>query len=223
MAWTLIGFLVYRRYKKMDEKPMIWKILLVIVIGMMSFSIHWNLFDTLLKLPILPLGVWVLYGALNRKEGRWDRYRSFAWIGFLGNFIFLASALISIPFYSLIYPEKDPSTYITDAEGASLIRIHQSGVEEPTLNRERLVEQIPAMKQEKIYSEVWYGEMYDSSNGKRNRNERFPYQLLGASTKWGSGLDPLIYVEEDGKGILFTTSRNQFYYQFKDSIIEEGM
>jgi hypothetical protein len=223
MAWMLIGILVYRSYKKLDAKPKIWKILLVIAVGLMSFSIHWNLFDTLLKLPVLPLGVWVLYGALNRKEGRWDRYRSFAWTGFLGNFIFLASALISILFHLLIYPDDDPSTYITNAEGASLIRIHQSGAEEPTLDRGRLVEQIPAMRQEEIYSAGWYEEMYDSSDGKRNRNERFPYQILGVSPKWGSGLDPLIYVEDDGKGILLTGSGNQLYYRFEDSIIEEGM
>lgn len=36
------------------------------------------------KLAVLPLGVWILYGIFSKKnEGKsWDTYRKFAWLGF---------------------------------------------------------------------------------------------------------------------------------------------
>lgn len=223
LAWVLIGLAALRLYKRQQVKPKVWKIVVVILAGLISFSIHWELAGNLLKVPILPLGVWILYGLLKGKEDRWDNYRSFAWLGFAGNFIFLASALVSIPLYSLVYPDSDVSTYIDDADNASIVAIHPSGEGDVELDKDRLVDQLPAMKQEKVESAIWYEEMYDQSDGDRNKNERFPYQLLGASPKWGSGMKPVIYVEGDGKGVLITSSHGQIYYRFNDSIIKEGV
>jgi hypothetical protein len=223
LAWVLIGLAAFRLYKRQQVKPRVWKIVVVILAGLISFSIHWELAGTLLKVPILPLGVWLLYWVLNRKEDRWDNYRSFAWLGFAGNFIFLAAVMVSIALYPMVYPESDASTYIEDADNASIVATHPSGEGDVELNKDRLVDQLPAMKQEKVDSAIWYEEMYDQSDGDRNKNERFPYQLLGTSPKWGSGMKPVIYVEEDGKGVLITSSREQTYYRFNDSIIKEGV
>ena len=97
LAWSSIIFLAYRVYKKQSVRPKVWKILLVMFVGLFSFSINWNMFDTMVKFPILPLGVWILYFILKGREERWQTYRSFAWLGFWANFIFLASTLIAIP------------------------------------------------------------------------------------------------------------------------------
>ncbi|WP_175987221.1 hypothetical protein [Bacillus sp. Marseille-Q1617] len=218
-AWVLIGLAAFRIYKRQQVKPKVWKIAVVIVAGLISFSINWELKGTLVKIPILPLGVWGLYGILKRKEDRWDHYRSFAWLGFAGNFVFLAAALISIPFYAMVYPPHDASTHIADAGDASIAHTHPSGEEGVVLDKGRLVDQLTSMKQEKVVSDVWYEEMYHQSDGYRNKNERFPYQLLGTSPKWGSGMYPVIYVERDGRGILITTSRDQLYFRSNDSIL----
>ena len=61
LAWGFIIFLVYRVYKKQTVRPKVWKILIIMFVGLFSFSIKWNMFDTMLKFPILPLGVWILY------------------------------------------------------------------------------------------------------------------------------------------------------------------
>jgi hypothetical protein len=223
LAWVLIGLAAFRLYKRQQVKPKVWKIVVVILAGLISFSIDWELAGTLLKIPILPLGVWILYGLLKGKEGRWDHYRSFAWLGFAGNFIFLVAAMVSIPLYSFVYPASDASTYIKDADNASIVATHPSGEGDVKLDNDSLVDQLSSMKQEKVESDVWYEQMYHKSDGKRNKNERFPYQLLGASPRWGSGMKPVIYVEGDGKGVLITSSHGQTYYRFNDSIIKEGV
>ena len=126
LAWSSIILLAYRVYKKQTVKPKVWKILIVMFVGIFSFSINWNMFNTMLKFPILPLGVWILYFVLKGKDERWQTYRSFTWLGFWANFLFLASTLIAIPVHQVIYPKDEPTTYISNIENASIINIHPS-------------------------------------------------------------------------------------------------
>ncbi|MCA1060158.1 hypothetical protein LCL96_14565 [Rossellomorea aquimaris] len=216
IEWTLIGYLAYRVYRRLRTKPKVWKVLFAILIGLFSFTINMEWFHTFVKIPILPLGVWILYGVLRSKEGRWDTYRRFSWIGFLANFIFLAGTLLTIPVHSFIYPENELSTYITRAKDASINVIHPSG-EGRTLDQEKLMKQLTEMKQVEFDSQVWYGEM----NGRNNKSERFPYQLIGTNPKWGSGLESDIYLEDDGKGILISTWKTQYYFRMPHTVLEE--
>ena len=218
LAWGSIVFLAYRVYKNQTVKPKVWKILLVMFVGLFSFSINWNMFDTMLKFPILPLGVWILYFILKGREERWQTYRSFAWLGFWANFIFLASTLIAIPFHHMIYPKNEPSTYISNVDNASILTIHPSA-KDWSLNKESLLNQLHTMSQETIFSDQWYEDTYMNTESNK-RNERFPYQLIGTSSKWGSGLETIIYIEDDGKGILLSTPQEQLYFRSEDSLIE---
>ncbi|HHW36271.1 MAG TPA: hypothetical protein GXX18_03115 [Bacillales bacterium] len=217
-AWGVIAFFTYRIYKKQIEKPKIWKIIIVIFVGIFSFSINWNMFDTMLKFPILPLGVWILYFVLKGKDERWQTYRSFAWLGFWANFLFLASTLFAIPIHQAVYPKDEPTTYISNIENASIINIHPSAKEQ-SLNKESLLKQLQTMKQETIYSDQWYEDTYMNAESNK-RSERFPYQLIGTSSKWGSGLHTIIFIEDDGKGILLSTPKKQLYFRSEDSLIE---
>ncbi|WP_404457994.1 hypothetical protein [Oceanobacillus kapialis] len=220
LAWILIAFFAYRIYKKKTIKPKIWKVILVIIIGLISFSINFNMFETFLKFPILPLGVWILFFVFIFRNSRWQVYRSFAWLGFLANFLFLASTLLAIPIHSFIYPKGEPTTYISNTEEASLIMTHPSG-EVRSLNNERLLNQLPMMWQESIESDEWYEEA-DMGTESAEVKERFPYRLVGTSSKWGSGLASVIYVEKDGKGILLSTPTEQLYFRSDISLIERG-
>ena len=74
------------------------------------------------------------------------------------------------------------------------------------------------MRQEEVFSDQWYEDTYMTESNKRN--ERFPYQLIGTSSKWGSGLETIIYIEDDGKGILLSTPKEQLYFRSEDSFIE---
>ena len=217
LAWGSIILLVHRIYKKQTVKPKVWKILIVMFIGLFSFSINWNMFDTMVKFPILPLGVWILYFIFKGKDERWQTYRSFAWLGFWANFIFLASTLIAMPIHQVIYPKDKPTTYISNIENAAIINIHPSA-KERSLNKESLLKQLHTMTQETIYSDQWYEDTYMNTEPNK-RSERFPYQLIGTSSKWGSGLHTIIYIEDDGKGILLSTPKEQLYFRSEDSLI----
>lgn len=220
LAWSVIGYFANRINQKQMKKPKVWKILIVLLIGLFSFSIKWNMFGEMIKIPILPLGMLILYFVFRGKRERWETYRSYAWLGFLANFIFLLSTLVAVPIHHAFYQENELSTYISTVENASINPIHPSA-ENFILNNEKLSEQLHEMKQETIYSDQWYEETYMYADS-TNRKERFPYQLIGTAPKWGSGFQTIIYLEEDGKGILLSTSKKQLYFRSEISLIEEG-
>lgn len=220
LGLVVITFFSYKIYHKQIVKPKVWKIPLIILFGLFSFSIHLRMFDMIFKLPILPLGVWILYFACKGKDERWQTCRAFAWLGFGANFIFFATTLITIPVHHVIYPKDELSVYISNVENASILNIHPSA-KDRSLNKESLQKQLDTMTQEVIYSDQWYQETYFSAESNK-RNERFPYQIVGTSSKWGSGLHTLIYMEDDGKGILLSTPQKQLYFRSKDSLIKGG-
>ncbi|WP_456272506.1 hypothetical protein [Bacillus sp. AK031] len=219
LAWGTVGYIAYSFYRKQEAKPRVWKIALVIVVGLFSFSINWPMFGMVIRLSILPLGVWIMYGVLKRKEGRWETYHRFAWLGFWANFIFLISTFISMPIHNAFYPEK-PLTYISNVSNAYLIPIHPSA-DDRSLNKEVMRSQLNHFEKDKIMSEEWYEETYINTDSNK-QNERFPYLLMDMKPKWGSGVKSMIYIENDGKGILISTAENQFYFRVKTSIVKEG-
>ncbi|WP_391119153.1 hypothetical protein [Psychrobacillus sp. L3] len=220
LAWLVIGIIAFRLYKKHSEKPELWKVIIVILVGLFSFSFNWNVSDKMINVAVLPLGVWILYGFLNRKKERWKKYRHFAWLGFLANFILLSSTLVAIPVNLFIFPENKPETYISDVENASIINIHPSAKEHQQV-KENLLKLIHRLKQKEFFSDDWYNETYmDTESNKRK--ERFPYMLIHTLPKWGSGQSAIIYIEGDGKGLLIETPKKQFYFHSDQSLLEEG-
>ena len=214
----MIGFLSFRIYRKQDVKPTIWKIILVLLIGLFSFSFNMNFFDTFMKLPILPLGVWILYFFLKSKKGRWDRFRKYAWLGFFANFLFLVLSFTSIGLQHVIYSPSNLSTYISNVENATIINTHPSAGD-VTLQKDQLLKLLPVMKETKFFSDKWYEETYMSGEP-NTRKERFPYQVVGVKEKWGSGVVTTIVIEDDGKGLLITTPKNQYYFRSPEVFLE---
>ena len=219
LSWCVIGFLAFRIYKKQEVKPKIWKVLVCILAGIFSFSINIPFSEQVLKISILPLGVWILYWILKSKEGRWEKYRAFAWLGFFANYLFLATYLLSIPLQHAVYPESQLSTFIGNTEKARVLNTHPSALNY-SLNKKSLLDQIPTMKQNSIQGMQWYDEEEIRGEGSIKRNERFPYQLIGTSSKWGSGIKTNIYMEADGKGLLISTPRKQLYFRSEESLLK---
>lgn len=219
LALGVITSIAFRIYKKQVVKPKIWKIFIVTFVGLFSFAIEWNMFHTMFRFPLLPLGVWILYFFLNGKGERWQTYRLFAWLGFWANFIFLLSTLLAMPIHQVIYPKGEPTTYIATIDHSSIINIHPSAKEQ-ILNKDSLLKQLPTMRQETINSAQWYQDIYLNTESNIT-SERFPYQLIGTSSKWGSGLHTIIFIENDGKGILISTPKEQLYIRSEDSLLKE--
>ncbi len=218
LGWGIVGILAYRIYKKQLTRPRFWKIFIVILIGMFSFSFSLPMYDTIFNIPILPLGVWILYLFLKGKKDKWQRYRPFAWLGFFANFIFLLSSLIALPVYYVIYPKNEPSTYLSNVENASIVHTHPSA-KNFTLNNKKLEENLHSLKENKFYSDEWYEKTYMSDEANK-RDEWYPYHLIGAKSKWGSGLETMIYIEDDGKGILISTPKYQLYFRSETTLLE---
>ncbi|MEN2766955.1 hypothetical protein [Ornithinibacillus xuwenensis] len=217
-AIVVIFYFATRINRGLSVKPKAWKIFVVIVVGIFSFSITLT-FNMLIKIPLLPLGVWLLYFVLRSDENRWRTYRKFAWLGFWSNFLFLLISLVTIPIFNFVYPKDDLTTYLANIENTSIHAIHPSG-ESLSLDRESLQKQIPSMTKEEINSDQWYNDTYLSESSPKE--ERFPYQLIGALPKWGSSLNVMILIEDDGKGILITTTKEQQYFRSDKSLLEGG-
>ncbi|MGN1402368.1 MAG: hypothetical protein ACI4XL_12800 [Bacillus sp. (in: firmicutes)] len=214
----ILGFIAFRIYRYQEEKPAVWRIIAVVLIGLFSFSIQIPFFGQMLKVAVLPLGVWILLSFLRRHSDRWQVYRRFAWLGFLGNYLFLGLSMLAMLFYALIYDKDDPSTYIADAENASLVITHPSAGNY-SLDTAVLTEQIPNMKQAGSDAALWYEEaVIDTAESK----EQFPYLITGLKPKWGSGVHASIFVEEDGKGLLITTSSEQIHLRSEVSLLKGG-
>lgn len=222
-AWGAIFILARRIYREQDIKPIIWKLAIVIFIGLFSFSINLPYMDQQIKLAILPLGVWILYGIYSRKEEgiSWDKYRKYAWLGFFANYIFLAVSLILPLVHSGIYPNSEISTYLSDINKGHIIKTHPSASDK-ILDVNSFQNQIDSIHEEPVYSDKWYQEAFESGIERSKLEERFPYQLAGTEAKWGSGFHTMIFVEQDGKGILISTGQKQLYFRAEKTLLKKG-
>ncbi|RLQ93779.1 hypothetical protein [Falsibacillus albus] len=216
-VWAGSAALVIFFYRKNKAKLTGWKVFLATFVGLFSFSITVPLFHDTFKIALLPLGVWILFFIFRKVKDRWVKYRPFAWLGFFSNYLFLAAGLLAIPINHGLYPENEVSTYLSSYEQPVLIAINPSA-DEHRIDRAALSTALNKMKEKKIYSTVWYQNI-TGQNGKKG-DERFPYVLKGTSSKSGSGIQTMVFVEKDGKGILVNSQRRQRYFHSPSSIWE---
>lgn len=226
LAWGIIAVLVVRIYLRQDaeERPKIWKVIITVLLGLFSFTFTFMFFNEPFSIAILPLGVWILYGILKRK-GRWEAYRKYAWTGFGGNFIFLSTAILAIGLAAVFYPKDEVRTYLTDVSNVELLVTHPSGGE-VKINEEKFDNALSTFEYERSNVMQWFEEIREQmwpdeeSEEPVKVPEKFPYLLTGVKTKTGEIIQ--VYVEQDGKGLLVTTKKNQHYYKSKTaSFLEE--
>lgn len=225
LAWGLIAVLVLRMYLRQDSevRPKIWKIIIVVLLGLFSFTFTFPIYNEPFSIAVLPLGVWILYGVLNRK-GRWEAYRKYAWIGFGGNFIFLSTAILAIGLAAVFYPKDEVRTFLTDVSKVDLLVTHPSGGD-VKLNEEKFDEALSTFKYERSNVIQWFEEVREQMWPEEDEEpieiqEKFPYLLTDVKTKTSETIQ--VYLEKDGKGLLVTTKKNQYYYRSKTaSFLEE--
>ncbi|MCT8137606.1 hypothetical protein H1D32_07500 [Anaerobacillus sp. CMMVII] len=216
-SWGLVIFLIYYYYQKQEIKPKIWKAIIATLIGLFVFSFNFPVLGTIFKIPILPLGVWILLWYASSR-GSWGKYRRFAWLGFFANFIFLATTILTVLLHHAVYPKSDLATFVASYEDAAILPLHPSA-KEVTLDNE-LQHLLTTFVEEPINSVEWYNGMFEVEPNERE--EQFPYYLSGTSSKWGSGIPKMIYVEKDGKGILIDSSEKQRYFRSTQSLLKGG-
>jgi hypothetical protein len=227
-GWAILIGAVCYLYRRQTEKPVIWKMAIVVYIGLFCFNFQFAIGETPVKIAILPLGVWILILVFGKKKEQWKIYRPYAWLGFFGNFIFLITTLLISPVQNILYPIEKVETFLAELDDPGILLIHPSG-KQADLNNEVFIESLSSWDLSKMDSMLWYDESYpeideeeleEDEQAPYQTTERFPYILLGASPKWGSGYESTIYIEKDGKGMLISTEKGQFYFQSSKSIIE---
>ena len=210
LGWLAVIGLLIRQRRKQETKLPIWKMLLVALAGLFSFSFKIPLFGQIVNIALLPLGLWVLYLFLRNRS--WPDYRKFAWIGFAANYLFLATALLAGFIHGSLYDRNDPSTYLANLEEAKLIAIHPSA-REATFEEVLFASSLAEVKAADMSGTLeWH---YESirEDGTHYQQERFPYALVGAKARWGSGLHAAAYLEADGMGLLLATKERYYYYR----------
>lgn len=220
LCWLIIILVVHKIAVKQNTSLKNWRLYVVVLIGLFSFDFVLSFFERNITITIFPLGVWVLYIFLHKKEETWLKYRSFAWLGFWSNYLFLVMSLISWPIHHWIYPTDDLTTYFSHTEEVKIVGIHPSAKEQgqPIGN---LKKALTDFRLNNFYTDEWYNETYFNSDATKVK-ERFPYIVLEQQSKWGSGIESTIYLEKDGKGVLVSTSKKQYYFRSEHSIIKEG-
>ena len=219
LAWGVIAYLACKLYRRNPDQQVGWKAVLILVIGLLSFSFTWTVANTAIQIAVLPLGVWILYFILKRKEGRWERYRKFAWLGFGANYIFLLGVLAASSIGHFVYPADHAETFVSDVREASMLSVHPTGHADDALNVKVLNSKIQTLKQSQLFNDSWYEETFYQEKAKY---ERFPYVLLDAKPKWGSGVRAAIFVEKDGKGLLIQTPSESLYFRSTQSFVVGG-
>lgn len=221
-----IGFFVIR--KKQKERPRIWVAFILLLIGLFSFSVNLLWDGLLLQISILPLGVWLVFliyyfldrhAAFYKHQNRWYRHRPYLWLGFFTNYLFLIMMVLAHLLFSLVYPSKQLITFISDSGGASTLRIHNTA-ETRVFDKQALQTQLHQAQLKQVDGGEWFSSS-DPTFNHGEANEKFAYILVGTKAKWGSNLEPLIFVEDNGRGLLIQTEQQQYYFTLDQSIWEE--
>lgn len=207
--WSVILFFVFRQFGRLEHKPAIWKVFFVTIAGLFSFSIDFAMFGMMVKLSLLPIGVWIVYAFLKNRS--WGTYRIFAWIGFGANFLFLVTTLLSGFLHNTVYPKDEVATYVADVSQADIVRIHPSAAF-AAFDKEVFETSLQHGFNDTILGLDWHYESKVEGQSMYQK-ERFPYALTGVKARWGSGLVSSLYIQSDGKGLLVTNNAGHYYYR----------
>lgn len=221
LCWGIILYVALKIAKKEQESYKSWKLFLVILVGLFSFSLTFSFQDMPVKIAILPLGVWILFAILRKREGAWKKYRKLAWLGFFSNYLFLVVSVVETPIHQWMYPPEQLSTYIGANSDLEIESLHPSGKQERHIIGQ-LQRALTDIESTPFFVDEWYNEAYLNYEPPKVE-ERFPYLVVGHEPKWGSGIAASIYIERDGKGILVSTTKTQYYFRSQHSILKEGV
>ncbi|MHA7966441.1 hypothetical protein ACX93W_20140 [Paenibacillus sp. CAU 1782] len=218
-AWIGISIVLIRHYRRQESKPVLWKALLAVIIGIPAFNAHIDMFGFTGKLAVLPIGVGLIYVVIKKES--WQKYRMFAWAGFWSNYAMLAVALLTGMLFSAVYPTGELSTYLAHVDKARLVQTHPSAP-----SGQFTVEKLKVSIQEAVLQDNfpvldWYHQSMLEGEV-LYRKERFPFMLNGIEPQWGSGIHSSAFVEADGQGLLIVTGSDYLYFRSEEPFVWIG-
>lgn len=213
-----IGFFIVL-YRKNTDKVTWWKALVVTFFGMLTVNFTLFIFNQEMAFPLIPLGVGIICLLAPRGDQGWLRYRAFAWTGFFSGFLFVGFSLIGTVVQYFVYPVDELSTYITNPTEIELTATHFQG-DEIELNLSAA--QLETYENKSIGETEFFEQIMTGGRQQGEHQEDFPYVLQGAQSKWGSGFNPLIFVEKDGQGLLVDLGEEQLYFSGSEPLFNGG-
>ena len=219
LCWGIIILIALKIAKKQQVSLKNWKFIVAVLIGLFSFSLTIQFQDTAVNIAVLPLGVWILFAFLRKRGESWEKYRRFAWLGFFSNYLFLAVSFFVEPIHESIYPPEELSTYIGARSDIEIENLHPSAKQQQHII-DNLQQVLTDFESTTFFVDEWYNEIRFNYEQPKVE-ERFPYLVVGHEPKWGSGIATSIYIERDGKGILLSTTKTQYYFRSEYSILKE--
>lgn len=215
LAWSIVIAGAIYLYRKNQEEMAIWKIAFVILLGLFTLDFHYGTRDQTWEIPLLPLGVWILYFFNRHHLERWQRIRHFAWWGFWSSFLFTAVHVLYLWIHPLFFPPEEFQTHVAEIENAEIITLHPSA-EYISFDPSTFSSAIETAENREL--NVW--KLHEDHYFRENNPEIFPYLLDNTKAKWGSGFFPAVYLHKDGHGILVDTAEKEYYFETEKPLWE---
>lgn len=193
--------------------------MLVILLGLFSFSFDFPLFGQVQQLAILPLGVGLFYLLTLHKAKTRENYKVFAWLGFAVNYVLFIAGIITLLVTNWLFPKDELSTYIKSLDEVTIFNSHISQTEPIKLADNALELLLEHSTKATFESGQWYTEQQMFTEP--YETEKFPYFLHNVSTPAGMNVEVHFYIEKDGKGLLVQTPERHYYYRVFEPLIEK--
>lgn len=209
---------IVRVHQAATEKQNIIKIVIIFLLSsVITGKITQHIYDIPFQIPILPIGVWLIYLAID-KQKNWPSYRWYAWLGFTLSVLLTISNIIAYPIQKALYPPNEITNFINELDSTTIFTTHLSGADHVilTTNALDIIQNATYEPNDSWgYAEFYY--RYDNPKAK----ERFPYLLQNTKSKFGSGYHPYIFIEQDGRGLLIIDKNVSNYFHLDESILNE--
>ena len=217
IVYISIIFAAYILKKRTTQNIAWWEIVLFLIVGIISFSIELEFFGTMYKFALLPLGAVLFYLFTRNKESAREKYKPFVWLGFVANYVFFITGILTIPVTNAIFPPNELSTYIKSLEQAQILTTHISAVQTLSL-KDNATELLQEATLTTIEADQWYGEQLIDQ--KLYSVEKFPYLLTDVTAPAGMKEEVFYFVEQEGKGLLIQTPASHYYFRTTVPIVQ---
>lgn len=215
-VYAIIFFIAYRIYQKQEIKGSWWKAIILLFVGIFSFSIEFSFFGQMHKFALIPLGVGLFYFWTSKQPTSREKYKSIVWLGFFANYAFFVTSIITVLIIKLLFPSDELTTYVQALDEAEIIITHR-GTEDPLQLSDDAYELLKTSTLTEFEPDQWYFNQLDYTK------EQFPYMLYDVTTPAGLPYDVFFFVEEDGQGLLVQTPEQHYYFRTLEPFaIKEG-
>src|SRR5690606_25003491 len=118
-VYIIVFIIAIRIYMRQETKGKWWVIVLVLALGFFSVSLELFLFEQIHNFAIIPLGASLFYLFTRTRRETRVIYRPFVWLGFLANYGFFITGILTIFVTNILFPPGQLPTYAKSFDKAT--------------------------------------------------------------------------------------------------------